>query len=49
MFAEKGSGCCFSDYHMPEMDGIKTVGELRKLNADVPILVLTVDERQGNC
>jgi two-component system response regulator DctR len=46
VFAEKGAGVVLVDYHMPEMDGIKTVGELRKLNADVPILVLTVDERQ---
>lgn len=34
------------DYHMPEMDGLRTVQEIRKLNAHVPILVLTVDERQ---
>ncbi|MDG5472555.1 response regulator [Jeotgalibacillus sp. ET6] len=34
------------DYHMPEMDGLTTVKELRKLNQDVPILALTVDERQ---
>ncbi|MEX6703021.1 response regulator [Peribacillus frigoritolerans] len=46
VFAEKGADVVLVDYHMPEMDGIKTVGELRKLNADVPILVLTVDERQ---
>ncbi|RRN69542.1 response regulator [Peribacillus simplex] len=46
VFAEKGADVVLVDYHMPEMDGIKTVGELRTLNADVPILVLTVDERQ---
>ncbi|UOF91298.1 response regulator [Fodinisporobacter ferrooxydans] len=34
------------DYHMPEMDGLATVRELRKLDTNVPILVLTVDERQ---
>ncbi|MBN6186187.1 response regulator [Aneurinibacillus sp. BA2021] len=34
------------DYHMPEMDGLRTVQEIRKLNTHVPILVLTVDERQ---
>ncbi|CDQ18653.1 response regulator [Halobacillus karajensis] len=34
------------DYHMPEMDGLQTVRELRKHNTVVPILVLTVDERQ---
>jgi two-component system, CitB family, response regulator DctR len=34
------------DYHMPEMDGLVTVQELRKLDMEIPILVLTVDERQ---
>lgn len=34
------------DYHMPEMDGLQTVREIRKHNETVPILVLTVDERQ---
>ncbi|MDQ0859617.1 two-component system response regulator [Bacillus sp. V2I10] len=34
------------DFHMPEMDGLKTVDEIRKFNEEVPILVLTVDERQ---
>ncbi|WCK53480.1 response regulator [Aneurinibacillus sp. Ricciae_BoGa-3] len=34
------------DYHMPEMDGLVTVQEIRKLDVEIPILVLTVDERQ---
>ncbi|WP_247747516.1 response regulator [Alkalihalobacillus sp. BA299] len=34
------------DYHMPVMDGLKTVKEIRKRNQYIPILVLTVDERQ---
>ncbi|MFC0524308.1 response regulator [Pontibacillus salicampi] len=34
------------DYHMPEMDGLETVREIRKRDVQTPILVLTVDERQ---
>lgn len=34
------------DFHMPEMDGLMTVHEIRRFNKEVPILVLTVDERQ---
>ena len=32
------------DYHMPTMNGLKLVKEIRKINAQVPILVLTVDQ-----
>lgn len=34
------------DYHMPVKDGMDTVREVRELDRRVPILVLTVDERQ---
>lgn len=34
------------DYHMPDWDGMYTVKEIRKINKKVPIIVLTVDERQ---
>lgn len=34
------------DYHMPVKDGLETVGLIRQLDQGVPILVLTVDERQ---
>ncbi|MBH0230409.1 response regulator [Halobacillus yeomjeoni] len=34
------------DYHMPEMDGLQTVREIRKHNQHIPLLILTVDERQ---
>lgn len=34
------------DYHMPVYDGIQTVKAIRKNNKIVPIIVLTIDERQ---
>ncbi|MDY0394006.1 response regulator [Virgibacillus halophilus] len=34
------------DYHMPDWDGLKTTKEIRRLHATVPIIILTVDERQ---
>jgi two-component system response regulator DctR len=34
------------DYHMPVMDGLATVRRLRQLDPLVPLVVLTVDERQ---
>ncbi|GAU78463.1 two-component system response regulator [Fusibacter sp. 3D3] len=37
------------DYHMPGWDGLTTVKKLRSLKADLPILVLTVDEQQETC
>lgn len=32
------------DYHMPDINGLKLVKEIRKINKSIPILVLTVDE-----
>ncbi|WP_099159918.1 response regulator [Virgibacillus ndiopensis] len=34
------------DYHMPNWDGLKTTKEIRYYNQRVPIIILTVDERQ---
>ncbi|MEN2767034.1 response regulator [Ornithinibacillus xuwenensis] len=34
------------DYHIPNGDGITTTKAIRKLNQHVPIIILTVDERQ---
>ena len=34
------------DYHMPGQDGLTTVRSIRSQNRTVPIIVLTVDERQ---
>lgn len=35
------------DYHMPEMDGVTMVKRIRKKLPSVPILVLTVEERES--
>lgn len=32
------------DYHMPDINGLKLVKEIRKIDEMIPILVLTVDE-----
>lgn len=45
-FKEQSPDIVLVDYHMPNWDGLKTVKELRKINKLVPIIVLTVDERQ---
>jgi len=34
------------DYHMPMLDGMETIEQIRKTDRKVPIIVLTVDERQ---
>jgi len=34
------------DYHMPALDGLDTVERIREIDREVPIIVLTVDERQ---
>lgn len=34
------------DYHMPQQDGLTTVKQIRSIDKYVPIIVLTVDERQ---
>ena len=34
------------DYHMPNQDGLTTVRVIRSLDKIVPIIILTVDERQ---
>lgn len=34
------------DYHMPQQNGIATVQQIRKVDRRVPIIVLTIDDRQ---
>lgn len=45
-FINHGTDIILVDYHMPEIDGLETVKLIRKRDQQVPILVLTVDERQ---
>ncbi|WP_409252918.1 response regulator [Bacillus sp. SCS-153A] len=45
-FSEEHPDLVLVDYHMPEMDGIEVVRAIREINHVVPILALTVDERQ---
>lgn len=34
------------DYHMPVMDGLMTTKTIRQMDKKIPIIILTVDERQ---
>ncbi len=45
-FFRDGADIILVDYHMPEIDGLETVRLIREQNNQIPILVLTVDERQ---
>jgi Response regulator of citrate/malate metabolism len=45
-FIRHGADIILVDYHMPEIDGLETVRLIREQNQQIPILVLTVDERQ---
>ncbi|WP_051273419.1 response regulator [Desulfotruncus alcoholivorax] len=46
LFTEKKPDIILVDYHMPKMDGLATVKAIRGTDETVPVLVLTVDERQ---
>jgi len=45
LLKNKGADLILVDYHMPKIDGIETVKQLRSINRTVPIIVLTVEER----
>ncbi|GAB6153892.1 response regulator [Desulfosporosinus burensis] len=45
-FLNHGADIILVDYHMPQIDGLETVRLIREQNQQIPILVLTVDERQ---
>ena len=45
LVAERSYDLIVVDYHMPDMDGVVLVRRIRAVDHDVPIIVLTVDER----
>lgn len=45
-FKENNIDLVLIDYHMPIMNGIEAVKELRKISSTAPIVVLTVEEKQ---
>lgn len=47
MFKSERPDLVLVDYHMPKLDGMETVEQIRNVDSgNVPIIVLTVDERQ---
>ncbi|GAW91600.1 response regulator [Calderihabitans maritimus] len=45
-FSSENPDVVVVDYHMPVLDGLETVQRVRSMDQYVPIVVLTVDERQ---
>jgi len=45
-FRQNNPDIVLIDYHMPIMNGMEAVKELRKISGNVPIVVLTVEEKQ---
>ena len=35
------------DYHMPGLDGVRAIQEIRRTNYSIPIIVLTIEEREA--
>lgn len=46
LFQKEQPDLVFIDYHLPRINGVKGVQMLRELDADVPIIVFTIDESQ---
>ena len=46
LFRERKPDLVLIDYHLPQISGIKGVELLRKMDADIPIIVFTIDENQ---
>lgn len=46
LFKARRPDLVLMDYHLPKINGIKGVRMIRELDADVPIIVFTIDESQ---
>ncbi len=46
LFQKEQPDLVFIDYHLPRINGVKGVQMLRELDADVPVIVFTIDESQ---
>lgn len=46
LFREKWPSMVLIDYHMPDLNGVEGVKQLRLLSRRTPIMVLTIEERQ---
>ena len=42
-YSESSPDIIITDINMPVMDGITLIGEIRKLNSDIPIITLTTE------
>ena len=46
LFREEKPDLVLIDYHLPRINGVRGVRMIRELDADVPIIVFTIDESQ---
>ena len=46
-FQQEGADVIFTDWNMPNMNGLEMVIEIRKLNTSVPIIMITTEGSRG--
>jgi two-component system, chemotaxis family, chemotaxis protein CheY len=47
VFQAESPDVVFSDWNMPNMDGFTLLQEIRKLNKDVPVIMITTEGSRG--